>query len=124
MKQKLRKVTKKEFKVFFDEVSRLLGPLGLSPYNVVCEFRELGDNYAEARSDREAMSATFTLCSEVDADPNSPQALRFDPVRLARHEVSHLLLHKLHCMATMRFVTEREVDDEVEALCAVLETVL
>jgi len=110
---------KKAFAEFKDECLRQVERLGLKDWDITIEHKELvdddKDDAALTQFTEEGRVAIITLNKNF-----TPQ----DPRRIAKHEVGHVLLGRIHIIAGKRWTSEKEMDDEIESLCTRLEKVL
>ena len=111
------KVPKSHFNRFKKECLRWQEKLGLTCYRAYFEQKDLPGNYAEIKGNEPGGVALLLLCTKRDQDYG-------DPEQHAKHEVIHLLLHRLVWLAQQRYVTEDEIHREWEALVRRLEKVL
>lgn len=104
------------------ECKRLQKELGLMDWNIHYRFQSLRpcnhDGHgpmAQADSNAKSRFASVSLDNET-------QWLSYqDPVMLARHEMSHILLSTLMFYAQCRYLHEDELELEFEKLAQILE---
>ena len=109
---------KKAFVEFKDECQRQIDRLGLKDWDVNIQHVELPDDEesaAETQFTEEGRVAVISLNTKWTPE---------DPRRVAKHEVGHVLLGRIHIIASKRWTSEKEMDDEIESLCTRLEKVL
>lgn len=124
--------TQKQFGAFKREVERWVEYFGLTTWTVhVLHYRASKSSFPNIAADHENIAAwagftewgnqSVTVClnkeyvGNIDLDEDELS-------KTAYHEVMHLLLRNLTCMAVMRFgVTEEMVDAEVHNIIAILE---
>lgn len=81
--------TEQEFNVFDAEVRRLVGCFGMVDWHVTCEHQQIGNRVnAQVQYNPTAKTAMFRLSQTSEGD----FGWQIDPLRLAMHEVLHLLL--------------------------------
>ena len=115
------KTTKKQFEQFKAECLRLQGVLGLMEWDIYFDHEDLkADEYARIITDVDGLTCVLKYNMELDSASHRDA----NPVKTAKHEMSHLLLAKLRFLATCRYLHEEELSMEVEGLCNVLEKVL
>ncbi len=117
------KTTTKDFKVFMDECERLVVLLGLRSYEVRYIHMKLDNARATASIDYNAGLAQVKFGLDWDDKAGSPICV--DAIKsAARHEIAHVLIGRLHCIAGSRFVSENEITEAVEEIANRLEGVL
>jgi hypothetical protein len=99
---------------FWREFWRLYKVLGLTDWRVDPMPFD-GDENTNGRTqvDWNAHAAAVMVNPNVD-----------DPLRTAKHEIGHLLLGEMRCLASRRNVTEAQLDDAWETVSRRLERVL
>jgi len=107
------KTTKKDFEEFKAEFNRMVELLGLKSWNVFFKCTKLNDGVA-ANIDYD----TDSRCAEV-----SLNTIKYvvDLKRSAKHEAFHLLLADLYESARDRFVDEKTLNKNEEAVIVALE---
>ena len=124
MKNKKTKISvvsnnRKAYIEFKKECERQILRLGLKEWDIEIDHRVLEDDIANSQAvtqmEEEGKIAVITLNKSF-----TPR----DPRRIAKHEICHVLLGKIQTIAGKRWMSEAEMDGEVEALCTRLEKVL
>ena len=124
MTKKLCKVAtrvecKTAFSEFKDECLRQIERLGLKDWDV--DIRHV---MMEGEDAEDAACTQFSEEGRVAIISLNKRWTPKDPRRVAKHEVGHVLLGRIHIIAGKRWMSEREMDDEIESLCTRLEKVL
>lgn len=109
---KKKQTTIKQFEVFRKECLRLQVVFSLTGYKLYFVMEDLGDSYANVTVGEDTSVATLRLTSCVDVD----QLDSFDPKRHARHEMVHLMIHRLGWLGTCRYLDDCEIPHEDEKL--------
>ena len=117
------KTSKAYFERFKAEFLRWRDKLGLTQYRIVFYHKLLKtrENTYFAQldvSEKDKLVSVFLTTNIVD--PKNDEG----PESHARHEVIHLLIHKLTWLGECRFVSEDELYDEAESVVVRLEKVL
>jgi len=107
------------FSEFKDECLRQIERLGLKDWDIEIRYERMGEENEE-----DAAITRFTDNGRVAIITMNADWMPKDPRRLAKHEICHMLLGKISIIAASRFITEKELDDEIESLCTRLEKVL
>jgi hypothetical protein len=110
------KTTKAQLAIFQKECERLIEVLGLKRYAYYYGMQELGERQAVTCMNVGGGVMTLLLNDEYDED--------FNPKRIAKHEMAHVLTAKLEQLASCRFIDNEEVDEEMEVIANILERVL
>jgi hypothetical protein len=114
------KITKKHYELFKKECLLLMDKYQLNDYNVFFELKELENSDARTSS-QICGNVTYALNNEI-------QPFQYDTnyfiKKLAKHEVIHCLIARFSILATSRFVSEEELNDEEEHLVRKLEKLL
>jgi Zn-dependent peptidase ImmA (M78 family) len=118
-KRSVRGEGKKVFDEFKEECLRQIERLGLKDWDIeiqhVAFVGEEEDDAANTQFTEEGRVAVISLNKKW-----TPK----DPRRTAKHEIGHVLLGRIHIIASKRWTSEKEMDDEIESLCTRLEKVL
>ena len=114
---KYHKTTKREFNEFKDAVGKWYSRLRLQQWHVVVVHEALDGNLAQVDARPESMSARVSLNTIV------PETALYDGWigDVAKHEMFHLMLRTLGDIASKRWATEREYDEEEERIVLSLE---
>lgn len=114
------KVSKKKFKIFKDTCLLWIDKLGLTQYRAAFVHDTVENGaYAEININELGKVATFTLTNEL----SKYQMEFFNPESIARHEVFHLLTHRLRWLGDNRCITASDLDEEWEAVVRRLERI-
>ena len=111
------KVTKKQFKEFKAECDRMITLLGLTQYMVDYEFKKLEHAYAEVIVNEIGKRATVYITTDMSAFHDR----HFDLLSTARHEIFHLLTHRLLWLGASRYIENTDLEEEWEAVTRRLE---
>jgi hypothetical protein len=115
------KTTKKQFAQFKAECLRLQGVLGLMEWDIYFEHKSLNrDVFATCDWNVEGLACALRF----NLDASGTNVGWINPVKTAKHEMTHLLLAKFRYQASCRYIHPEEIDLTVEGLCNVLEKVL
>jgi Zn-dependent peptidase ImmA (M78 family) len=109
---------KKAFADFKEEVLRQIERLGLKDWDIEVQHVAFEDG------SEDAACTQFTEEGRVAIISLNKAWTPKDPRRVAKHEIGHVLLGRIHIIATKRWTSEKEMDDEIESLCTRLEKVL
>ena len=114
-----RKEANKAFLEFKDECLRQIERLGLKDWDIeIQHVRFPGDDADDAANTQFTEEGRVAVISLNRAwSPRNPR-------RVAKHEIGHVLLGRIHIIASKRWTSEKEMDDEIESLCTRLEKVL
>lgn len=112
------KTSKAYFNRFKKEFLRWQTLLGLTQYRACFHIRKLNDLYAEIEINEEGKIACIAIDSELNIKDN------IGPEGNARHELLHLLTHKLVYLCKCRYVRYEEIQNEWESIVVRLEKVL
>ncbi len=115
----MKKTSAKQFRAFKEECLRLQSLLGLTQYRLSFDLKKLDNRYAEITMDENASAATIRLDSEWDAQDDE-----CDPIRSARHEMIHLMLHRLGWLGSCRYLDDCEIPQEDEKVTHKLTALL
>ena len=113
------KTSKAYFERFKAEFLRLRDLFGLTQYRVTFYHVKMKDSYAALYTEEKSKIANVSLTTVI-VNPKVDEG----PEVHARHEAIHLLLSRLAWLGNCRFLTEDELDEEVEAIVTRLEKVL
>ena len=114
---KLHKVTEEHFDIYKKEVEAMIDLLGL--HNVTIFFQFCKDKEFRASCSYTAdHRATFALSTVWFSDGPPSKA---DIQKVARHEVAHCLIGRIHLMAMQRDLNNDELSNELEAYANRLE---
>lgn len=113
------KTSKAYFERFKKEFLRWVDLLGLTQYRIIFTQEKLYDLYAQMIIEEKGKLAKVSLSTVI----NVPS---FDtgPESHARHEVIHLLIHRLSWLGGCRYITDDDLGEECEAVVTRLEKVL
>lgn len=112
-----QRTTPKEFERFCAEAERVINKLRLGGWDITYQHKALGDvNTATCEYDGDGCIATLSL--------NTKRLDNSSPEDLARHEVAHLVIARLHLLAVDRWGDPRSVDREIESIAMSLGRVL
>ena len=114
------KTSKEDFKIFKDEFIKWQKRLGLQGYEIRFEVAKDDANYASIAIAERSKTALVTF-SKFIKERDKPW---HDPKAHAKHEVIHLLLHRLVYLGQERYTISGEILQEWEKLVVILEKVL
>ncbi len=107
----------KDFELFQSEFKKWQYKFGLTGYRVYFKHEPLDSGFARISVKQNDMVATLSLNSRI-LKKHEP----FKDVKCsAKHEALHLLLMKMECCASARYVSEREIYEASEELVTKLE---
>lgn len=117
------KTTKAQYKQFKDRCLELQKEFGLMKYHIYFELSKLEETpddviLALLTASEPDKTATITLSDYYEKQWN------FDPVRLANHEMAHLLIHRLSWLGTLRYAANGDIREEDEAIASTIENFL
>ena len=119
----MAKTTKKDFKLFCNEVDKFIFIFGLRGWEIACKHESLEDGWAAKchywLTDR---CADITLATEWDDEKF--ERCDTEIRKAAFHECCELLLARIQIIAENRFVQPREIEEEIHHIIKVLENVL
>ena len=118
-KRSTRAAGNKAFVEFKDECLRQIERLGLKDWDIEIQHVKMGGEDAG-----DAACTQFTEDGRVAVISLNKAWKPKDPRRIAKHEMGHVLLGRIHIIASKRWTNEKEMDDEIESLCTRLEKVL
>jgi hypothetical protein len=115
------KTSKKYFERFKAEFLRWQKELGLTQYRIDFFHEKLDCLYAAMTVWEKEKAARVSLATEISKD-----SAKIDPgpEEHARHEVLHLLIHRLSWLGGCRYITDDDLHEESEAIVVRLEKVL
>lgn len=118
---KTKKISDLYFKRFCASFKEWQAKFGLMQYDVFFHHKPLADNYAEVTIKELAKVVSVSLMTELEG-----KSIEVDPgpESHAKHEVLHLLLHRLVWLGQSRYLENNDLDEEWEALVRRLEKVL
>ena len=114
-----QKVSRKQFKEFCAEFTRLQMKMGLNGYKVYFLHTALDGCFANITCDQRQVVATVRLTTTVSDD----DAAFFNPIAHAKHEAIHLLVHRLEERARQRYITTDEIYEATEELVRRIEQI-
>ena len=115
----MKKVSKAYFEKFKTEFLRLQKELGLMQYRIEFRQERLGDNYAAVEINETGKYAVVALTNIINNPKNDT-----GPESHAKHEIIHLLIHRLSWLGGCRYITDDDLGEECEAVVTRLEKVL
>jgi hypothetical protein len=102
------KTTQEQYEIFQEEVQKWLEKLGLSEWDVHITTDDLGNDRGEALFNVGSYKCTISLTDTLQGCNGLESEIR----RCAKHEVLHLLIGKLYCLAKDREWNEDEYASE------------
>lgn len=105
------KTTKADFELFCKECYDWVKYFNLEEYEIVFKHTKIDGAYADTCTDAQSHQALIRLNVVW---PESPTELTIR--QTAFHEVIELLLGRLRCFSSSRFVLEREIDEAVHGV--------
>ena len=119
----MAKTTKAHFEYFQKCVQTWMNKLHVAGWQVYFDHADLGSNFANVAINYDGRVVTFTFCTEWR--PTDIRPLRYAEINMtALHEVVHVLIAPLRCLAVLRFASEGEIDVTVEDLTVRLVDIL
>lgn len=117
------KLTKRQqFRLFRDEFFRYRDMFGRQDYACHFELTEIDGAYADIAVDNVGKTAHVRYAKN---DPDKfPISTETEVRATARHEAIHLLLAPIEHLAASRFISQNEIDEEVESLTRRLEDLI
>lgn len=113
--------TKEHFEIFKEECKKWINYYGLLQWEINFYHDETkSDNCALALWNLVAKRCDFYMYYEWDKEDLTEEYIK----RVALHEVTHLLLGRLHSLAGYRFVRDAEIDESVHEIIRILEGIL
>jgi len=114
------RTTKAQYKQFKDRCLELQKEFGLMKYHMYFELAKLEETpedytLAQVAADEMYKTVTMKLTDYYEKKWN------FDPIRLANHEMAHLLIHRLTWLAGLRYVSNGDIREEDEAVASTIE---
>ena len=113
------RTTQAHFRIFREEVLRLMEAWGLHDWKAYFAHKELEDARGQCGANLVGRCATFFLGTYWDEEP-TPERVR----NTARHETLELLIAPLECLGRTRFLHDGELRAEAHALIRRLEKIL
>ena len=111
---------RKHFDLFVKTFKHWQRLLGLTQYRIDFSFEPLGSSYADINVDELSKTVMVRMSSKMDAEDYR----HLDIERCARHEVFHLLTHRLVWLGETRYIENNDLSEEWEAVARRLEGVL
>ena len=117
------RTTRKQYFIYQETARRLQEELGLMQYGIAFDLKDLGHNnsgsiiFAEITVDELGKGALLTLSDHY----RKKDTADFDVEKLARHEMFHLLVHRLYWLGFQRYLNPTDLDEEYEAVATRLE---
>jgi hypothetical protein len=108
----MKKTSAKDFKQFVASFKKYQDLLGLHDFQVYFKHKSLERCFANCVVNCTDRCATVSFGTELEDEDFEDS----DPVKSGKHEALHLLIHKLEWLADHRFVTQEQIDTEVEGL--------
>ena len=112
------KTSKAYYEKFKAEFVKWQKELGLTQYRVVFYHKPLSEHYATMEITETGKHVSVILCTNIKEPENDP-----GPEIHARHEVAHLLIHRLSWLGGSRYITDDDLAEECEAVVVRLEKV-
>lgn len=116
-------VTKKHFVTFVKECNRCIKMLGLQSYDVRYTHSKLEDAHAQITVDY-VKGVTHVELARVWDNSVGERLSTTTIKQTARHEIGHLLVGRLCCLARARFLTSSEIEEAGEEIANRLMGVL
>lgn len=117
------KLNNQHFNSFKAECEEWLDKFELNRWDVVYTFKPMNGTEACADSQPSSYFADITLNKEltnIEKSENVDDYLK----NLAKHEVLHILISRFSGVAKMRYINERELDDEEEGIVNLLTKII
>lgn len=102
------KLTQKHYELFKSYCLEYQKKFDLMGWNIAFQFKKLTESYAKASMDLEA--SNVTICLTTEWDETVIKVSDYELKQIAKHEVLHVLLGRLECLAQYRYVMSRELD--------------
>ena len=115
------KTSKSYFNRFKKEFLRWQQLLGLTQYSVKFFHEKLDGAYAQVEVREKGKVADVFLATDLDRRSAEVDS---GPESHAKHEVIHLLLHRLVWLGQARYIETTDLEEEWEAIVVRLEKVL
>ena len=115
------KVSKDNFERFKKEFIKWQKLLGLTQYRIDFFHEKLKNSYAEIYGDEMKKAFRVSLTTELDKDSSKVDG---GPEKHARHEVLHLLIHRMKWLGQTRYIENLDLDEEGEAIVVRLENAI
>lgn len=116
-----RKTTKRQLKIFTDEVHKWINVFGLQGWRIWCLLGDTDGAGANVETDLDQHQAHIRLSQDYE------ETWGWDDKYLkqyAFHEVCHIWLSRLAHLAEERYVREDEISEEVHNVIRTLENVI
>lgn len=113
--------TKKEFDRFVAECERLQVVLNLQDWKLYFKHRKIDQGKNAQVILGSAARVAVLEFNKIQYDPDKDES---SPEESAKHEMAHVFTATLEHLASSRYVTESEINLEMERLAIVLEKVL
>jgi hypothetical protein len=118
---KFKRTTKRDFRIFQEEVEKWLSFFGLSGWNIDFLHKKLPSHeLACITYDLNGKNINFFLTTTYRAEYYNEKSIR----ETARHEVLECLLARLDFLAKDRFTTEEQIDEARHEIIAILENTM
>lgn len=114
------RTSEEDFKIFKEEFIKWQKKLGLQGYNVRFEVSRDDNNYATCAVNESGKTALITFSKFIKERDKTWH----DPKAHAKHEVLHLLLHRIVYLGEQRYTNSGEIIQEWEKLVIILEKVV
>lgn len=121
------KLSQKQFKFFEKECRTWLDVYGMMDYHVYIRFDKLETAYANTTGGFSDRQIWITLSTDWDDEWESVPDNKLDDIlykmleELAHHEATEAFLYRIRCLSNMRYIGERDVDDEIHSLIHKME---
>lgn len=115
------KTSKEHFELFKQATFSWCKFLGISDWELYFKHENLEKDFSNVALNYRGKVATFTLSTEWPEDLEMLTEAAME--RTARHEVIHLFLAPLWCLACDRFASQAEIDTAEETLVRRLEKI-
>ncbi len=123
MKKKERKATQAQYRQFKIECKILQSELGLTRYSLYFEMKDIGIDQEGDRILASIDTSEMGKCATIRLSDRYHMQFPedFDPKRLARHEMFHLLTHRIGWLARSRYLGNTDIEEEQELLACTFE---
>lgn len=122
----MAKTTKRHYELFKQECLKWINIFGMSDWEVYfCHKKVAADQKKEGilaycSLDNVSRYATFYLHKDWEDDIVTDKEIK----KTAFHEVMELLLGQINCLASERFVTEKQIEEAVHSIIRTFENVV
>jgi len=116
------KTTKKDFEYFKECSEKWLEYFGLKRYRIDFEHCDIGDNYAAYKASEVGKNAVLKFTTGLDDQCIFPEDDWIS--RAAFHEVFHILLLRISCIAENRYSTPSELEEAEHDIIRTMENTL